>query len=349
MEISKIFKNEEILYPEYLPPLLPHREEQIKQIARNCYPAAEGRRPQNTFIYGPPGVGKTACVKFIFREMDEKFGNVKNIYINCWDLNTPSAVLSKIIIELGWPIPRRGLAKDEMLGKLIELVKKSDKGVIICLDEVDQLIFKNQEILYDFLRINQYLKNPFGIIFISNNPYIFSKVDPRIKSSLNIEEIEFKPYSLQEMKDILNERVKEAFHTGVITPGVLILIANHAIKNGGDVRIGLECFLKAGRLAEQERAKKIEVEHVKKVLHEVKAIKPKIIKEKINDTEKIILEILDREKKLSFGKLYEEYSKKVSKALTERAFREHLLHLSDVKMVKIKKKGKYTVICKIKY
>src|SRR2546425_6987871 len=94
-EESRIFKNEEVLYPEYLPDVLPHREEQVKLLARNLTPASEGRKPQNTFVYGTPGIGKTAATKYVFREF-ESYSGIKTVYINCWDFKTSLAILSQI-------------------------------------------------------------------------------------------------------------------------------------------------------------------------------------------------------------------------------------------------------------
>ncbi len=334
LEGSKIFKNEEILSPEYLPDILPHREQQIKQLANNLLPASKGRKPQNTFLFGGPGIGKTASVKFVFREFEE-YSGVKTIYLNCWDYNTASAVLSEITIRLGYLTQRRGWGKDEIVSKLVEALNKLNKGLIVCLDEVDQLVYKDQSALYDLLRINQYVDTPVGLIFISNNPHVFSSVEPRIRSSLSIEEIEFKPYSLEEMKDILKERIK--FGLSSVEDGVLALTANHAVQKGGDVRIGLECLLKAGRIAEQENADKVKVEHVRKILKEVQPVKPKIIEENLTDTEKTILEILE---KGEFGlmDLHRDYCRLVEKPLTRRMFREHVNHLVELNMVNMKKR-----------
>ena len=61
----QLLKNENVLLAEYLPKFLPHRENQIKQLADNLLPASKGRSPQNTFIYGPPGNGKTSIARAI--------------------------------------------------------------------------------------------------------------------------------------------------------------------------------------------------------------------------------------------------------------------------------------------
>ncbi|MEM7821554.1 MAG: AAA family ATPase, partial [Candidatus Aenigmatarchaeota archaeon] len=329
---SKIFKNEEVLFPDYLPEFLPYREEQIKEVAKNLIPASEFRKPQNTFIFGPSGIGKTAVAKFIFREF-EQYSGIKTIYINCWDYKTSISILSKIAIELGAFIQRRGVGKDEIFERMIEACKKSGRAVIVCLDEVDQVVFKDQEILYDLLRIDQYIKNPFGLIFISNTPNIFINLDQRIKSSLNLEEIEFKPYRLEEMKKILEERIKFAFHS--VEEGVALIAANHAVNLGGDVRIGLECLLKAGRLAEMKNSEKLKVEHIKEVLPSVGKFKPRLIEEWISDAERKILEIVSRKKSFFSGELYSTYRKEVENPVSERMFREYVNHLSSLGLIKV--------------
>jgi cell division control protein 6 len=346
---SRIFKNEEILSAEYLPDLLPHRENQIKQLANNLLPATRGRKPQNTFLFGSPGIGKTAVTKFVFKQFEE-YSGVKTFYINCWEYRSAHAILAKIAIELEALALRKGMGKDEILEKIIEGCKKTRKGLVVCLDEVDQLIFAEDEALYDLLRINQYIENPFGIVFVSNNPYVFTNVDPRIRSSLNIESIEFRPYSLEEMKDILHVRMRNAFVA--VEEGVLLLAANAAVNNGGDVRIGLECLMKAGRLAEQEHASKVKVEHVKKILPSIKPVKPEILKERITEDERIILEIVKEKREIFSGELYEQYCRKIETPVTERRFRDFVNHLAEVGLVAVRErkrgiKGKTRVISKV--
>jgi len=329
---SKIFKNEEVLSPEYLPEILPHREQQVNHLAENLLPAAQKRIPQNTFIFGPPGTGKTATVKFVFREF-ENYSGLKTVYINCWDYKTIVAILSKISLELGGFVQRRGMSKDEILERTIEVCNKLDKGLIICLDEVDQLIFHDKSALYDLLRLNQYVKIPVGLVFISNNPFVFVNTDPRARSSLNIEEMEFKPYSLLEMKDILEERAKLAFFS--FESAVILLAANHAVQSGGDVRIGLECLLKAGKFAEKEGSNKLSVSHIKAILPTVKQIKPEILKERLNLDEKIILQIVEEKKKIFTDELYEIYCKRIEFPVSERRFRDFLNHLKEIGLLKI--------------
>jgi len=338
---SSIFKNEEVLSTEYLPEMLPHRDGEIKQIARNLIPLAKGRKPQNTFLFGPPGIGKTSVVRYVFREFQEYSEHAKSVYINCWDYRTPTALLTQLIIELGVFVQRRGWSRDEIMTKLTEVLNKGAKGIALCLDEVDQL---DMSALYDLLRINQYAKTPVGIVFISNNQHVFAKAEPRIRSSLGADNIEFKSYNITEMKDILAERASYTFSS--FDPAIVMLCANHAVQKGGDVRIGLQCLLKAGRAAEQKNARKVRVEHVKDVLKNIGEVKPGILKEKINEHERIVLEVLKGGEKMASGELYEKYKERADDPVSDRALRDFVNHLHEINLIEIseKKIGKSRMI-----
>jgi cell division control protein 6 len=297
-----VFKREEVLYAEYLPLNLPHREGQIKLISENLSLLLKNNKPMNIFIYGPPGVGKTAVAKFILREF-EQYSGIKNIYINCWQYNTSFAVLSEIGVAISAFVSRRGWAKDEIFSRIVQTMENNRLNLIVVLDEVDQLIKNDPSVLYDLLRIEGYTKQKIGLIFISNDKYVFRNVEDRIKSSLNLEEIEFKPYTFLEMKDIVEQRMKEAFVS--YEDGVSALVAAKAAEKG-DVRIALEILLKAGRIAKD----KLKVEDVKKVIKE--EINPKVqeIMKVLSEEEKRILEILDKPK--TTKEILEELKKSVS-------------------------------------
>lgn len=340
-EESKIFKDENILSPEYLPEFLPHRETQMERIAKIITPVSYGRTSQNIFISGVPGIGKTASAKFIFRKFEEYSEKVKTIYINTWNYNTSFSILTKLVIELGFFAQRRGVSKDEIMDKLIEAMKKTNKSLVICLDEVDQLVKKDESALYDLLRLNQYVTNPIVLVMISNYRDIFAEIEPRIKSSLNIEEIEFKPYNLQEMKDILHERCEYAFRPGVMEEGVILLCANHAINKGGDVRIGLECLRKAARTSEEENSDKIKVSHLKQILNETGPVKLKIMKDNLTGVKKNIVDLLSELEEVTSTEFHKKYIEKFGQ-ISQFGLRKHIIHLENIGVIKTKESREET-------
>lgn len=335
MERLSVFKNEDVLSYDYLPEILPHRESQIKQLSENLTLLAEGRKPQNIFIFGAPGIGKTVSIKYVFRKFEE-YSGLKTLYINCWGYNTATSVLSKIAQEIGYPVSRRGWPKDEIVEKLIETYNKNPASLVVCLDEADQLIYKDPSVIYDLTRMNQYLKKPMMIIFISNNPHIFVNIEPRIKSSLSLDELEFRSYSITEMKDIIKQRSDIAFFS--IEQGVTLLVANIILKYGSDVRTGIDCLLRAGRLAEKEQSDKLKVSHVREIVTKLTKVKQEILKQKVNENEKLVLEILGSGRKFHSSELYREYCRKMNKAVTERMFNNYIDHLMNLNLISIRRK-----------
>jgi cell division control protein 6 len=81
---ESLFKNELALDYSFLPKLLPHRENQQKYLATCIKPLLMGKNGRNLFVYGAPGIGKTAALRFILNELEEETEEVIPIYINCW-------------------------------------------------------------------------------------------------------------------------------------------------------------------------------------------------------------------------------------------------------------------------
>ena len=208
--------------------------------------------------------------------------------------------------------------------------------MIIALDEIDQLIKKDYSILYDLLRVENYTRQKVGLIFISNDRYVFRNVEERIKSSLSLEEIEFKPYTFLEMKDIVEQRMKEAFVA--YEEGVSSLVAMKAAEKG-DVRVALEILLKAGRIAND----KLKVDDVKKVIREDVNPKEQEVMKVLNEEERRILEILDDPK--TTKEIIEELMKNtnISKAEFYRILNE-MIKKGLLKI--IGKKNRFSILCK---
>ena len=59
-----IFKDKTPLDHRFLPDKLVHRDDQIKEIARNWVDVLDGVTPSNVTLYGKTGTGKTATSRF---------------------------------------------------------------------------------------------------------------------------------------------------------------------------------------------------------------------------------------------------------------------------------------------
>ncbi|HID08992.1 TPA: cell division control protein Cdc6, partial [Candidatus Micrarchaeota archaeon] len=84
---KSVFKNRDALSPHYVPQNLPYREEQVKELSGTVAPILSGRKPENVFIYGKTGTGKTVVTKYVLKKL-QKFAEerkipVRTVYINC--------------------------------------------------------------------------------------------------------------------------------------------------------------------------------------------------------------------------------------------------------------------------
>jgi len=271
LEKKPIFKDKKILQTNFTPNTIPHRDEQIKQIAQILAPCLRLEKPSNLFVYGKTGTGKTVSIHFIKNQIlqvaKEKKVPIKIFYINCKlkkTADTEYRLIAQIIREFGTEIPATGLPTDEVYKIFYNLINKEKQLIVIVLDEIDQLVKKTgDEILYNLTRINSDLKDSqISIIGISNDLIFRDSLDPRVISSLSEEEIIFPPYNALQIQDILRQRSKKAFNENVVKPGVVEKCAAYAAREHGDARRALELLRVSAELAERQGNISIELKHI---------------------------------------------------------------------------------------
>ncbi len=288
LEVEPLFRNKEVMRSSYTPDDLPHRDSEIRQLGAILVPALRGDTPSNVFIYGKTGTGKTACVKYVGKELSNKgqeLGKRVNlIYINCEVVDTQYRVLQNIanafvpadkwshrIPFTGWPTDevydalRRyvdGHTKNDDERWVKDPTRKEGEVTIIVLDEVDKL--KGDEVLYTLTRINSdLLNNKVSVIGISNDLKFTEFLDPRVKSSLGEESMIFAPYDAEQLQDILGQRAEMALKEGVLDDGVIPLCAALAAREHGDARRALDLLRVAAELCERERQGTVVEAHVR--------------------------------------------------------------------------------------
>ena len=126
---SELFRgSRDVLRDSYVPPRLPHREEEIRKVAEILGPALRGDLPSNLLIYGKIGTGKTAVVAQVRHDIERRAGNVARlgfITINCANIDTSYSLLQTIgnvfaandaeRIPTGWSLDRVQAAMRRMM------------------------------------------------------------------------------------------------------------------------------------------------------------------------------------------------------------------------------------------
>jgi len=196
--------------------------------------------------------------------------SVRCIYINCQQMDTQYRVMTQIANRLlnfndDDRLPVSGLPIDEVHSRMLMKLDESDSLVLIILDEIDRLIMKvGDDILYTLTRINEDLRQSrVSIIGISNNLNILDYLEPRVRSSLGAEELIFEPYNAIQLRDILDNRSREAFYPGALEDNVLSLCSAFAAQENGDARKALDLLRVSAELAERDHSPKLTELYVK--------------------------------------------------------------------------------------
>ncbi|KXB02647.1 cell division control protein Cdc6 [candidate division MSBL1 archaeon SCGC-AAA261F19] len=284
LDTRGIFKNREYLRSAYTPNELPHRKDQIDQLARIWAAPLRGETPSNVFVYGKTGTGKTATVKHLMSELrktSKDFSSaIEVVYINCEVINTKYRILANVANKLretmqkrdpDYPkvsehVPKTGWPTDQVYDALLETLDSVKQVVVMVLDEIDRLVVRGvDDVLYDLTCINSELRNSrTGIVGISNDLDFVSQLDPRIISRLGEEKVIFPPYDAFQLEDILTERAEMSFCDGVISDAAIRLCAAHAARKHGDARRALDLLRCSGEIAEEDSAGRVTRDHVER-------------------------------------------------------------------------------------
>jgi cell division control protein 6 len=271
---ARLLRNREVLLPDYVPLELPHRSEEIRRLAEVVAPALRGERPNNVFIYGLTGTGKTAVTKYVLRRLQElasqKGAMVQSIYVNVRQRETPYKVLADVAEQLGLRVPFTGLSIGELFSRIVKRLSRLEGVYIVVLDEIDFLVRRGDDVLYDLTRVNEHLQRArVSVIGITNSVRLVDSLDPRVRSSLGEQTLVFSPYNAEQLKDILSQRAAMAFNEGALEEGVIPLCAALAAREHGDARRALDLLRVAAEIAEREGAPRVTEEHVMRARAEI--------------------------------------------------------------------------------
>jgi cell division control protein 6 len=349
-----VFKDRNALTSHFTPETIPHRNEQINNLASILAPSLRGGRPSNIFIYGMTGTGKTLISKFVGGELEKTSSKtsqaVKVIYINCKMkkiADTEYRLLAELSRLLGENVPVTGLPTERIYNTFFNLLDAHDWVVIIILDEIDSLVKKmGDDFLYNFTRINQDLKKAkVSIIGITNDLHFIDILDPRVKSSLGEEEILFPPYNALELQDILKQRSFLGFQTDFLSEEVIPKCAALAAQEHGDARRALDLLRVAGEIAERQNDEKITEKHVDMALEKIDHDRViEFVKSLPKQTKLVLLSIiiLDENKQddIQTGDVYSVYENKCKEAglhpLTQRRISDLLAELDMMGVINAK-------------
>jgi len=269
---TEIYLDRDALREDYQPEHLVGRDTELERYKTALQPVINGEQPNNIFLYGKTGVGKTAGTRFLLDHLVDDAEQYDDLdltvkMLNCDGLSTSYQIATHLINKFrdeANQISTTGYPRSTVYEMLWDELDRYGGTIIIVLDEVDHI--DDDSILYQLprARANGKLEEAkIGIIGISNDFSFRDNLSPKVKSSLCEEELQFPAYDAQELFEILLQRANVAFRENVINESVLRLCAAYGAKDAGDARQSLDLLMKAGDLARDAETDSISEELVR--------------------------------------------------------------------------------------
>jgi len=326
--IPRIISDPSVFLEGFLPESLAGRKTLMQEIEACLAPSLRRDKPENVWIWGPVGSGKTAVAKSILRKLTRET-RAKGCYVNCWEHDSLYSVLDCLVTELRI----LGAEQQDTAFKLERLRRAvSDGPFIVVLDETDRPEPKDREaIIHGLLTLERV-----GLVCISDSEDAYFALDERVKSRLNPKMVPFQPYSDREILEILTSRAEKGLARDSWTLPALERIA-HLAK--GDARIAILTLHNAAEAAELESAAKVTPGYVEKGWNHAKDVKKNWLLRNLTADHRLLYRMILRRREILSGELWEFYQDHCAATgkdpIALRTFSDYVNDLGRARLIEI--------------
>ncbi|QSZ30356.1 hypothetical protein DSL72_004879 [Monilinia vaccinii-corymbosi] len=244
------------LHVSSVPDTLPCREEEFSSVYTHLAAAITDGTGSCIYISGTPGTGKTATVRevvaqlnasvladeldpFIFVEINGmKVTDPHQSYALLWealrgDRVSPSHALDLLEREFSTPSPRR-------------------EPCVVLMDELDQLVTKNQSVMYNFFNWPGLRHSKLIVLAVANTMDLPERtLSNKISSRLGLTRITFPGYTHEQLQTIITSRLADV-PKHLIHPDAIQFASRKVASVSGDARRALDICRRAVEIAESE-------------------------------------------------------------------------------------------------
>jgi cell division control protein 6 len=295
-----VFKDETKLDINYIPSRLPHRDKELRLLTEffNFAVQAPGKMGQRALIVGDVGAGKTA--------LSQRFGTdithralahntaLRYVHVNCRECRGSLFLILQHVVSVFHPnFPKRGYSPEELLNTIQQVLDDENAYVILTLDEFESLIeHEGTEAVYELTRIQETRQTKpqrLSLICILRNLNSIIQLDASTRSTLQSNIIRLEKYSMQQLIDILDDRVNLAFQPLTVQDDTVNLIGEIVFSEGSNARFGIELLWRAGKYADAEDNGNVVPEYVRKAVSSIIPTMPRSELATLNLHEKLFL------------------------------------------------------------
>jgi len=281
-----IFADKSVLTEDYQPDEILERDEEIEEYRNALKDVLFGRSPQNIFLYGKAGLGKTAVTNYMMDALTEEIqqrpaADALHVHEQNCNGKTVFMVVRALVNDLraarSGPdtevetFPKRGLGIGDAFAALYDELDAAGGTHLVVFDEIDHLDDVDT-LLYELPRarsIGHITDSRVGVIGISNNYTFRQQLSAKVKDTLMETEISFSPYSADELRSILEERAEKALQTDGYDSSAIAMAAALAARDMGNARQAIDLLRVGAEVAENQSEFRVTDDHIERARERV--------------------------------------------------------------------------------
>ncbi|MDD3932701.1 MAG: AAA family ATPase [Methanoculleus sp.] len=134
-----LFQDTSVFAADYVPEPVPSHTALMEKLAVYLHLGMAGATPMHVICRGPPGTGKTACVRAIFSEIEALTSRFVPVYVDCRVDRTGYSVLSRISLNLTGRPPAEDMDESEVTETIADHLLEHRAVLVICLDNIGHI------------------------------------------------------------------------------------------------------------------------------------------------------------------------------------------------------------------
>ncbi|KAL3233537.1 Origin recognition complex subunit 1 [Nakaseomyces bracarensis] len=213
-QLTSFHNKDEIVKSGNISDYLPARENEFASLYLSVYSAIESESATTIYIAGTPGVGKTLTVREVISDLQlashqGEIPKFQYVEINGLKMVKPTDSYEFFWNKISGEELTWAAAMESLEFYFNKIPREKKRPIVVLLDELDALVTKSQDVMYNFFNWSTYENAKLIVISVANTMDLPEKqLGNKVSSRIGFTRIMFTGYTHEELKTIIKFRLQ---------------------------------------------------------------------------------------------------------------------------------------------